>query len=231
MLGEDGLSGLRVLRGARHDLRAPRLDHRAPVRLLLVRDLDHVDLALEPDQPAGERERASPLPGAGLGREAGAAFLLVVVRLRHRGVRLVASGRADSLVLVEDPRARADRLLEAVRTEERRRTPEAVELEDLLGDLDLGFLADLLSDERHREERREVVRPDRLPGARMQHGLRGGGHVREDVVPATRETSLLEQELRLTRSTDARLLHGASIDPRPPDCTPPRGTRFFAALT
>src|ERR671934_2575864 len=99
MLGEDGLSGLRVLRGARHDLRAPRLDHRAPARLLLVRDPDHVDLALEPEQPAGERERAAPLPGARLGRETRAPFLLVVERLRNRGVRLVAARRADALVL------------------------------------------------------------------------------------------------------------------------------------
>src|ERR671934_360823 len=102
MLGEDGLPRLRVLRGTRHDLRAPRLDHRAPVRLLLVRDLDHVDLALEPDQPARERERAPPLARAGLGREARAAFLLVVEGLRDRRVRLVAPRRADALVLVED---------------------------------------------------------------------------------------------------------------------------------
>src|ERR671935_2002717 len=102
MLGEDGASGLRVLGRARHDLRTPGLDHRAPVRLLLVRDLDHVDLAFEPDQLARERERASPLARAGLGREARAAFLLVVERLRDRRVRLVAPRRADALVLVED---------------------------------------------------------------------------------------------------------------------------------
>ena len=138
MLRQDRAAGVACPRdGLGDDLGAPRLDHRAPVRLLLVRDLDHVDLALEPEQRAGERERAAPLARAGLGREARAALLLVVVRLRDGGVRLVAAGRADALVLVVDPRPRAERLLEAVRAVERRRAPEAVDVAHLLGDLDL----------------------------------------------------------------------------------------------
>src|SRR5881397_2726599 len=102
MLGEHRATGLRVLGRARDDLRAPRLDHRAPARLLLVRDLDHVDLALEPDQLARERERAPPLARAGLGREPRPPFFLVVERLRDGGVRFVAPGWTDALVLVED---------------------------------------------------------------------------------------------------------------------------------
>src|SRR5581483_10362644 len=102
----------RVLGRAGDDLGAPGVDHRAPARLLLVGDPDHVDLALEADQPARERERAPPLPGARLGREASPPLLLVVVRLRDRGVRLVAAGRADAFVLVEDARPRVDRPLE-----------------------------------------------------------------------------------------------------------------------
>ena len=197
MLGEDRAAGLRVLGGAGHDLGAPRVDHGAPARLLLVRDANHVDLALEPDELAGERERAAPLACAGLGGEACTPFLLVVERLRDRGVRLVAARRADALVLVEDARAGADRLLEAVRTEERRRAPEAVELEHLLGDRDLGVLRDLLADELHREERGEIVRADRLQRPRMQDGPRRRRHVGADVVPAPRKLRFLEEELRL----------------------------------
>ena len=63
-------AGLGVVGGAGDDLRAPDLHQRAPIRLLLVADLDHVDLAFEPEQPAGEGERAAPLAGAGLGCEA-----------------------------------------------------------------------------------------------------------------------------------------------------------------
>src|ERR1700751_1217987 len=133
------------------------MDQRAPVRLLLVRDLDHADLALEPDQPAGKRKRTPPLPGPGLGRQTCPPFLLVVEGLGACGVGLVAPRRADTLVLVEDPGPRADRLLEPPSTEERRRPPEAVDLEHLVGNGDLRLLAHLLPDQLHRKERRQIV--------------------------------------------------------------------------
>src|SRR6478609_3840092 len=199
---EDRTAALRVARRARHDLRAPELDHRAPERLLVVRDANHVDLALEPDQLARERKRTPPLAGASLRREARTALLLVVVRLRDGGVRLVAPWRADALVLVEDPRPRPRGLLEPVCPVERRRAPEAVDVEDLLGNRDLCVLADLLEHQRHREERREVVGPDRLAGARVQDGLRRRRHVGGDVVPAPGDLRLLEQELRLLHGSD-----------------------------
>src|SRR5204863_414017 len=102
MIREDRAAGLRLVGRARHDLRAPRLDHRAPCGLLLVGNANHVDLALEPDQPARERERATPLAGARLGGKARASFLLVVEGLRDRRVGLMAPRRADPFVLVED---------------------------------------------------------------------------------------------------------------------------------
>src|SRR4029079_15201759 len=113
---------------ARNDACAPGLHHRAPVGLLVVRALDHVDLALEAEEPAGEREGASPLACPGLRGEALPAFLLRVIGLGNRGVGLVASCGADALVLVEDARPRPERLLEAVRVEERRRPPEPQDL-------------------------------------------------------------------------------------------------------
>src|SRR5438094_9128574 len=131
MLLQNRAPGLGVLGRARHDLRTPRLNHRPPVRLLLVRDLDHVHLALETDQPACERERSAPLAGAGLGRKTSPPYLLVVEGLRDCRVRLVASRRAHAFVLVEDARAGPDRLLEPVRAVQRRGPPEAVELEPL----------------------------------------------------------------------------------------------------
>ena len=197
MLGEDRAAGVRLLRRAGDDRRAPRLDHRAPERLLVVRGANHVDLALEAEQLAGEGERAAPLARAGLGREARAALALVVEGLRDGGVRLVAAGRARALVLVEDPRPRPDRLLEPVRAVERRRAPEAVEVEHLLRDRDLRLLADLLEDQLHREERRQVVRPDRLPRPRMEDRQHRVGHVGADVVPVPRKRGFVEQELRL----------------------------------
>ncbi len=95
------------------------------------------------------------------------AGLGVVPGLRHRGVRLVRAGRRDAFVLVVDLRRRAERLLEAVRADQRRRPPQAEHLAHRLGNLDLAFGRDLLHDQRHREQRRQVV------GARPAGGCRG----------------------------------------------------------
>ena len=156
MPSEPGLSGVpartdaAVVGGQRragHDLRAVGLHQDPPVRLLVVARADHVDLDLEPEERAGEGERAAPLPGAGLGRDALDARFLVVEGLRDGGVRLVAAGRADALVLVVDVGRRIERLLEAVRPVERAGPVQAVGVADLLGDLDLALAADLLADQ------------------------------------------------------------------------------------
>ena len=106
---------IRVGRRARHDLAPPCADHRAPVGLLVVGRPHHVDLALEPEQLAGERQRRAPLAGAGLGGEPCDPLLAVVEGLGHRRVRLVAARRAHALVLVEDAAGGPERLLQAER--------------------------------------------------------------------------------------------------------------------
>ena len=85
--------GLGQLRGAAVDRPAPGLDHRAPEGLLVVGDADHEHLALQPEQPAGERQRRAPLPGAGLGRELAQALPLVVEGLRRPRCSACASRR------------------------------------------------------------------------------------------------------------------------------------------
>ena len=69
----------------------------------------------------------------------------VVVRLRHGGVRLVRAGRRDALVLVVDPGRGAERLLEAVRPEQRRGPPLAVDVQHRAGDLDVAVAGHLLA--------------------------------------------------------------------------------------
>ena len=170
VLGEDRAARVRLLRRARDDATAERLDEPAPVRLLVVRDPDHPHVDLEPEDPARERERRAPLAGARLGREARDALLLVVVGLRDRRVRLVRAGRRDALVLVVDARRRLERLLEAARAVERRRPPLPVDRAHLLRDRDEPIGRDLLQDDLHREERREVVRA--RPAARCPDGAR-----------------------------------------------------------
>ena len=116
---------------------AERLDHDPAVRLLVVRRPHLPDLALEVELRAGEGQRGAPLAGAGLGGQLRDARLGVVERLRHRGVRLVRAGRRDALVLVVDPGRRAERLLQPVRAEQRRRPPQPVDVEHLARDLDV----------------------------------------------------------------------------------------------
>src|SRR5206468_2589023 len=155
ILRQRGAAGIRVGAGARDDLRTPRLHEDPPVRLLVVRNADHVDLALEVEHPRGEGEGASPLTRAGLGGEALGALLLVVVRLRDRGVGLVAAGGTDALPLVVDARRGPEHLLETERANERRRTPELVGVTDGLRNFDPAFAAHLLLDELTRKGRSE----------------------------------------------------------------------------
>src|SRR5207249_8678058 len=122
-------------------------------------------------------------------------FFLVVVRLRHRRVRLVAAGRAHALVFVVNMRRRAERLLESPRTIEWRRPPQAIDVTDLVRDLDPALLADLLLDQLHREERRQILGPDRVLRGRVEHRRRRRLQVGLDVVPLRRDVLLVEQEL------------------------------------
>ena len=108
----------------------------------------------------------------------------------------MAPRRAAALVLVVDVGGRPERLLEAMGSEQRRGSVERIGLPDGLRDLDLALGTDLLADECHREQRGEVVRTDRLAGARVEHRVRRRRQVGRDVVPGARDPVLVEDELR-----------------------------------
>ena len=151
---------------------AEDLHHQAPVGLLVIARADLPHLALDAEEGARVGQRRAPLAGAGLGRDASDPGLGVVVRLRDRGVRLVRAGGGAALVLVVDPRRRAQGLLEAMGAIERRRPPLAVDVEDRVGDVDVGLRRHLLEDQVHREQRRQVVRSHGLKRARVQRRRR-----------------------------------------------------------
>ena len=197
-------AGVRLGRRAGVDGRPERLHHHAPVRLLAVGDAHHEDLALEPVELRRIGECRAPLTGAGLRRDTLAAVLRAVERLRYGGVGLVRAGRAAALVLVVDAHAlEPERLLEAIGPHERRRAPDPVGLAHLLGDLVLSLARDLLEDDRHREQRREILGPDGLVRAGMKRWRRQR-QVRAEVVPVGGQRVLGEDDLVKAHAGESR---------------------------
>ena len=200
----------RVARRAVHG-GAPRLHHRAPVRLLVVARADHVHDAVEVEQAAGERQGRAPLAIARLGRKPLQAGLLVLVRLRHRAVRLVGTSRRAALVLVVDVGRRIELALEAAGAEQRRRSPAPVHVAHLVRDLDLRIGGDLLLDQAHREDRGEVVGPRRLLGCRVERRARVARKVGHQVDPVRRDLGLGQRVLDGLVAQRGSSLRGAPI--------------------
>ena len=179
-------AGVGVRAGAGNDCRTPGLHEHLAIGLLLVANPYHVDLAFDIEHLAGKGQRATPLAGARLGGDSFDAFLLVVIGLGHGGVGLVAAGRAGALVLVVDLGGRVQGSFPAVRAEERRRPPQRIDITHFVGDFDIALGADLLGNQCHRKQRRQISRADGLAGARMQHGRQLDTRRRQvgiDVVP------------------------------------------------
>ena len=196
MLLQDVAAGLREVRRARVNLGPVGLHHDAPVGLLVVADADHVDRAIEVHHAAGEGQGGAPLARSGLRGQAPDALLAVVVRLGDGGVRLVAAGRADALVLVVDVGRGVEELFQAAGAEERGRAPEAVDLTHLFGDGNIGLRRHFLLDNRLREDRGESLGPHRLHRGRIQRRLQLEGQIGHQVVPALGDGLLVEEEFR-----------------------------------
>ena len=107
-------SGIGFLAGAGYALGSPGLHHYAAIGFLFEAYPDHVNLQLYTEEHAPHGQRAAPLSGAGLGGDSGDAFLLVVVRLCHGGICLVASCRTDTLVFVVDVRRCSQCLFQSI---------------------------------------------------------------------------------------------------------------------
>ena len=142
------------------DVAAPGLDHHPSVRLLLVRGPHHVDLAFEIEEVAREGQRAPPLTGACLRAQPGDTFLFVV-----------------------EGRRCTERLFHAAGADQGRGPPEAKDVGDGTGDVDPRLCGDLLADERHREQGRQVVGADRFAGCRMEGRIERSRQTRQHVEP------------------------------------------------
>jgi len=187
VLRQDVAPGVGQGGGAGVNLRAEAFHQDAAVGLLVVADLDHEDLDLDPEHGPGHRQRRSPLACAGFGGDLADAFLAVVVGLGDGRVGLVAAHRADALVFVVDAGRGIQRLLQPPGAEQWRWPPQAVDVPHRLRDFDVALGADFLLDQGHWKERGQVVGADRLARAGMQDGGGRHGQVGDDVVPCPRE--------------------------------------------
>src|SRR5919199_2357609 len=187
---------LRHVGGARVDLGPVSLHHDPTIWLLVVADAHHIDGALQSHDPAGEGQRGAPLAGSRLGCEAFYSLLAVVVGLRDGGVRLMAPGGRAALVLIVDVGRGVEKALEAPGPQERRRTPEAVDLPYLIRDGNVGLASDLLVDDGLGKDRGERLGADRIARRRVQRRVQPERQIRDDVVAALRQGLLVEQELR-----------------------------------
>jgi len=175
-------------------LRAPGLHHQTAERLLIETDPHHIDLALQSEQGAGERQSAAPLARAGLGGDPGHAGQLVVVGLRHGGIGLVAAGGAEALVFVVDARRRAQNLFQPESPHQGRWPPHFIDPQHLFGNVDPALRAHLQLDQVHREDRSEHLRRYRL-AVRTKRRRGGAGKISGDVVVLARHFAFVEQDL------------------------------------
>ena len=226
VLGQQRAAVLRERRRTGVHRRAPHLHHRAPIRLLAIRRGDLPDLTRHLVLGGSERERAAPLPGARFRRQLPDAVEMVVVRLRHRGVGLVRARRADTFVLVEDLRRGVEQGLEPTGAVQRARAPQLVHVDDLTGDVDVPLRRHLLLDQRHREQRREVVGAGGLQRPGVQRRRRRARQIGDHVVPGRRHLVLREQHLVvITRAHGAILAgHVAGVASFPSPATGPEPT-------
>ena len=187
VLGEDAPADLRLRGRARRHGRAVGAHDLAAEGLLLIRALNHIDLAVEPEVGAGHRQGRAPLSGAGLGRDAAQPLLLGVVRLRDGAVELVRAGGVVALELVVDLCWGLQLLFQAVGAHERRGAVHLVKIADLVRDGDLAVVVvELLTDQLIAEHGAQIVERHRRAGGGIAQ--RGGLdlHVGADIVPRAR---------------------------------------------
>ena len=176
---------------------APGVHEHAAVGLLAIAHPHHINVAFEPKEFAGQRQRRSPLAGAGLGRQTLGAGDLVEVSLGHRGVDLLAARRAGAFVLIVNVGGGLQGLLETHRPHQRGRTPQRVDVAHRFGHLDITLGAHLLLDQVLWEDGQQGLRRDGLAGPRVQRRRQRLGEIRQQVVPRLRNIGLCQVKSRL----------------------------------
>ena len=197
VLREKFLSDGCVHRRRRNNLRVVRFHQNAAVRFLTIRNRDHVHFTFDVVQFARERKRAAPLSRARFGGDAFRACLFVVIRLRHGGIRFVRTRWRNAFVFEINVRGRVQRFLQTSRANQRRWTPQFVFFVHIFGNVHVirrvRTDADLLHNQFHRKDRREIFGTHRLAGARVDNGRQRRRKIILNVVPLLGHFAFLQK--------------------------------------
>ena len=194
VFGQQFAPELGLIAGTGMNRRAPGVHQQPAIRLLLVADLDHIDVALQSKQLAGQGERRSPLARARFRRQPLGAGGLVEVSLRHRSIGLVAARRTGPFILVVDVRRRFQRPLQPHRPQQRRRPPQRIDLAHRFRDFDPPVRAHFLPHQVLGENLRHHLQRHRLARARMQRRRKGFGKIGQQIVPLLGNVRLRQHE-------------------------------------
>ncbi len=175
-------------------VRAPGVHEHPAIGFLVVADPDHVDIALQAEQAARERQRGAPLARAGLGGQPFGAGDLVVIGLGDGGVDLMAAGGAGAFVFVINMRRGIQDPLQSHGAQQRRGPPERIDVAHRVGDFNPLFAAEFLLDEVARKNRLQRFRRQRLFGARMQRRRQRFGKVGVEIIPGGGNIGLFQIE-------------------------------------
>src|SRR5690606_24491218 len=108
---------------------------------------------------------------------------------------LVGTGGAHAFVLVVDLDGALQGLFEIEGPPQRRGAVQEVLLQDLVGDRDQALGAHLLLDDVHGTDGGQVLRADRLSGARVKGRIHGRRQVGQDIVPLPGNLRIVQQDL------------------------------------
>ena len=194
---EHGPAGLGAIGGRGKDFAAVGVDKDAPIRLLVVAHLHHVDRAFHVQHGAGKGQRRAPLAGSGFGSQPAHALGLVVEGLGDGGVGLVGTGRRDGLVFIVDLAFDPEGLFQALGPNQGRGTVEAVDVQDRLGNGQPTLGRHFLLDDGLGKDDLQLFRGHGFLGLGIEGRGQGRGQIRQGVVPLRRHLRFGQIDLHL----------------------------------
>ena len=173
VFGKQLAAKLRLVAGAGVNRRAPSVHEHPAIRLLLVTDLDHIDIALQPKQLAGQGKGRPPLARARFRCEPFGAGLLVEKGLWNRSIDLVAASGAGAFVFVVNMGRGLERALKTHRSQQWGWTPQRINLAHRFRDFDPTVRTHFLPHEVFRKKPGHQLGRHWLARARMQRRRKG----------------------------------------------------------